>query len=167
MDITTKLTIRDDLVDSDPRAVDYVAYMIRNPDEGSEFDLLTKTLRSKITDDQRLIKTLGKAGYDVMIGYNSENIVGHMAFQEHNGKQERNWQMFHLYVDPKYRGKDIATELAKGLIDQARNYEVQNVRLGAGGHPIMAKVIKRLQKLHGKNLNIESNPQSHWINLKP
>jgi hypothetical protein len=166
MTLTTKLIIKDDLVNSNSEAVNYIANGIRNPDKGSEFDIKTREIRDKIPDNTQLIKTLAQGGYDIMLGYDKGSLIGHMAFQEHN-EDQTSWKMFHLYLKPEFRGKAYPIPLSKEFIIKAKENGIYRVRLGAGGHPIMAKIIDRIQKKYGKELGIESDIKSHWVTIKP
>jgi hypothetical protein len=162
MSLKTKLFIKENLLEN-KKELDYVLKnALSKVDQGSQFEEKNKDYLSSLKKHPKeLIKILGSQGYDIMLGYDNENLIGHMAFQEHNNSQGIDWEMFHLYVNPKERNKNYSLELSLEFLEKAKENKA-NIRLGAGGHPIMKKIIEKIQKKYNGKLKI----QDHWIFLR-
>ena len=166
MGLEGKLFVREGLL-KDQKAIEYVMQkVLPDIDKNSEFELQNKNLIEGMQNNpQDFINELIKKGYDAMLGYTDNEIIGHMAYQEHEDAGEKNWQMFRMKILPDNQNKGYSLPLTAAFIKKAREYNIKQVRLGKGGHDSMSKLLRILKKME-LELNIKVNENSHWVSTK-
>jgi GNAT superfamily N-acetyltransferase len=162
MNIEGKLFMRERLF-SNELAINYVLdTVLTDIDKGSEFEEKNRDLIATTSNPTEYIKQLALEGYDVMLGYDNEKIIGHMVFQEHYENPGSNWQMFRIYITPENRLKGYPVPLAEKFIEKASERGISKVRLGGGKNSIMKKIVQRIKK---QDYIEEINSNSLWITL--
>lgn len=164
MNLEGKLFIREELI-KNKSAKDYVLKtVLTDIDKDSEFEKRNlKAIKSSSNNPTEYIKQLAQQGYDVLIGYDGEEIIGHMAFQEHHEESGNNWQMFRIHIIPEKRLKGYPIPLSEEFLKKASKYGATKVRLGGGRNPIMKKILERIKM---QNYIEEIDFDSLWITLK-
>jgi hypothetical protein len=151
-------------------ALIYLTNQIAHPDKGSEFDKkagLTKYIfripAINTLVSGKLIEMLHGKGYDaLLLDYNGvapRQIIGHTAFQIHT---DNTLHVFSVLLNKNYRGEGLAQYMNERIIDVAYRKHIDRVRLGAGGHKCMEKIVDNIAK---KSIfNVESQGDN-WLKL--
>ena len=125
-----------------PGALDIITYMIRNPDEGSEFDIRTRPIRH--LPDDALLGAIISNNYDVLIGERYGGLVGLEGYQAHQQEDSLDWHMFRIHVEESAREQGFGTELAIHLIEHGKMNGVDRIRFGKGGNDYVVRIVHRL-----------------------
>lgn len=137
----------------------YVLQRVRNPDPGSEFDNKTREIMGH--PDSEVIDALEAGGYDMMLGYEGNEICGHLAFQRH----EDGLHVFSVALDKAYGDGRNLWNLTKGFLEQVRaGGEAKRVRISKGGNKHMEILLGLLKKKEGK-LGIRVDTENYWVEL--
>jgi len=161
MNLEGKLFIRERLI-NDNSARNYVIKTVLNDiDQGSEFEQRNSDLiKTNSSNPAEYMKQLAQQGYDVMIGYENEKIIGHMVFQEHKSSCRKNWQIFRIYTILEKRGQGYTIPLSVEFLKKACQHGITKVRLGGGKNPIMSKIAEGV-KMQLKNIEVDLD--SLWV----
>ncbi len=129
---------------------------------GSDFGNINRDFLDKGSKD---LEDLRDSGYEIMLTYLDEEIIGHVAFQKHEDQEHgKNWQVFHIYLIEKYRGKNIPFFQAIRLIEYAREKGIEHVRLSKGKHKVVRKYAQKLHDVqYGLGFRIDLD--THWMQL--
>ncbi len=139
----------------------YILKAIKNSDINSEFYLKMKEII--ILPEEVIIANFDnfkKVGYEVMLCYIENKIIGHVAYQKHENNGKSNWQMFQCYIKPEYRKNGHAHVFVEKFLKYAEKNSINSVRLGAGKHLSMKSLLKKLKKDE-----FDVDLETHWINL--
>jgi len=136
-----------------PAANRYAAMMLGNPDEGSEFDHVMGHMKFLFRNGEESLPLVSpfmsflhrNLGYDALLMEYDGNIVGHTAYQVHDREtDDPSIHVFSVYTHPSVRGRGMAAYMQDELIEKAPGMGVYRMRLGAGGHTVMSKLIDRV-----------------------
>ncbi len=131
MNIEGRLFITEGRLLLDPLATNYVTNVVLNDiDAGSEFDIKNKEVMNADLSPADKISYLAEKRYDVMIGYQQGNIIGHTAFQTHYYDGAPHWEMFRIFIPRDLRHKGYVVPLAEEFLREAWSYSIHRVKLG-------------------------------------
>lgn len=145
---------------------EYLINKIENPDPGSEFDMLTKWLRT-LPKEHRIpgLKQAGYNTYMMLDEKNNDSVVGFVGFQ----RKEQILNIFRFEIEEKYRGNNYQMQLIETLLgsDYTKTNNINKVKIGKwpsdtdnpNSHSV--NLISKLQKT-GK-YNVDTN--NHTITL--
>lgn len=147
-------------------AKNYIIARIAYPGKGSDFKrsigLFGFVLRIPVIKDMAsnlAISYLRYKNYDSLFLSLDEEIIGHTAFQIHSD----GLHAFSSEVKEEYRGRGLARYMAEQLINEARQKNINRVRIGAGKHEagrrIYANLSKRENELKVKSLG------NYWLEI--
>jgi len=142
----------------------YLANAIKNSDKGSTFESKMKNF-IHLKEDILIAHfgTFKEMGYETMLGYLQNEIVGFMAYQEHkNDNHTLDWKMFRCFVEPEHRGKGYAHSMAEDLVNYAMERSIDRVRLG--GEKERREMKSLLKRLDDKGYHV--NLKTQWVDLK-
>ena len=133
----------------------YIIEKIKNPDPGSEFDIMTQQLRNQYPQDQR-IPILATQGYDTMAYTDSNNTpIGLIAFQVKGDAMH----IFRFELEKKYRNKWLTVSMHDEILKS--NYitdkGIKKVKIGKTATEAAQEnkaSVKLLQKLREKGYNV-------------
>lgn len=157
--------------DDKKAALTYLTNIIAYPDIGSEFDKkvgLTKYIfripAVNVLVSEKLIGVLHEKGYDTLFldynGLSPRKIIGHTAFQIH--PNDNTLHVFSVRVDEQYRNEGLAVYMGERIVDVAYKQHIDRVRLGAGGHKCMERIIANIAKKSSFNVESQSD---NWLKL--
>lgn len=138
---------------------EYALHCAHNPDPGSKFDERTKALRG--LSDSELLAAMKADGYDMVLGYERDEICGHFAFQ----RQEDSLHVFSMMLRKGYGGGRNLWYLVNGFLEQIRtNEEKRRIRISEGGSEKI-KSLLHILKIKEKKLRIKVDLENYWIEM--
>ena len=162
MDIQGRLLIREGQIQN-PGALEYTLQRILTDiDKGSKFNTNNKDLIQENLTPEDYLKQLAKRGYDAMLGYDGETVFGHIVYQEHQGG--KSWHVFRVKVQEEFVAKGYALPFVISFIEKARNYGVDEIKLG-NEETKNEKMVKLLRILERREceLHLRVNRESHLV----
>ena len=166
MNLEGKLFIRENLFD-DETARDYVIQkVLTDIDSDSEFEIKNQELLRQEYNPFELMQKLASLGYDVMLGYDNEEIIGHIAYQQHQEEDKISWHMFRIFIPEEKRGRGYFIPLFKEVIKKARTYKISRLKMGneKTKNPYMVVLINALKRRE-KKLGIKIDEENHLLTL--
>lgn len=147
-------------------ATEYILDAIGKADPDSEFARLTTELSTLPKEDIRAsLEIFGRLGYNLMIGYLNQKIVGHIAYQRHQEEGQEVWKVFQRYVLPDLRSNGLGSLMDEHFLEHVRRQGVKRVKIGNGRrNPINARMNHNLG-LKGNKLGIEVDEDTGWITI--
>lgn len=146
---------------------EYFIEKIKNPDEWSDFDVLTKPLRNTQPENVR-IPALLQNRYRVFFLRNEEGknpvIKAFIALQVHNDIAK----VFRFEVEEKYRGQKLSLKTTQSLIDIFKeDTQIQKLKIGKWPTDTSKpekKAVELIQRLKNHNNGTYTvDPNTHTI----
>ncbi len=133
---------------------------IRNPDPESNF--ANSTLMIRLLPDIFILAPLKILGYNALLSYWENKLVGHIAYQQHKTSTGIDWRAFHHWIDPELRGRGIGTEQVRNFLRMAKERGIPRIRLSGKGSE---KVNGLVEKLYWKNPEFQNaiDLETHWV----
>ena len=136
----------------------YVLEWLKQPDPGSRFERESRRLRW--LPGRLPLMVLAASGYEGLIYVHRGRILAHV-FYSREGDEMR---VFHFYVDPELRGRDVGWRVALSILVHAREMGARVVRIGAGGDRrvnVLWKTIRRFEH----ELDVRVHLGAGWIEI--
>jgi len=145
----------------------YLSGKLGYPDEGSHFEKELGMARHlfRIPLFNAVVTFAGvsylqRKGYDALMVRLEEEIIGHTAFQVHD---DRSLHIFSVELQPKYRGRGLATSMVERVLSEARDRQIQRMRIGGGKHEATNSIHRHFSERE-KEFGIVAR-EGNWVDI--
>jgi GNAT superfamily N-acetyltransferase len=136
----------------------YVLDWLKRPEPGSRFERETRRLRW--LPGRLPLVVLAAAGYEGLVYVHEKRILGHVFY--HLAADEL--RVFHFFVDPELRGRDVGWRVALSTLAHARSMGARVVRIGAGGDRRVSTLWKTIRRFEHE-LDVRVHLDEGWIEI--
>jgi hypothetical protein len=126
-------------------ALQHIAWWSRHPDAGSRFERATRDLPD--ASDASRVATLQAQGYDGLLYFQHDKVIGHVFFQRHGSALHG----FSCWADETLRGRIFVRIALMDFVAHASQCPgIVRARVGGGHYPLTTRVLTRLRRIADK-----------------
>jgi len=154
MNLETHLVLKENLLKNKKESAYFIG-VISKADKKSEFHKKIKNDIPEILDNPKKAKDiLIEKGYESLIAYFKEDIVGHIAYQKETTQEGETWNAFHISLSEKYQKTIYLFALCKEFYIKAREQENVKIRFGNTKNRLNNLLLKKLKRIPETNIEI-------------
>ena len=141
----------------------YIVWWIKNPDEGSSFDKKTRYIRWLPGSVLLWLLVQKHYGGFLFMDDRCSQVIGHVFFQRHGDAVH----LFSMATRREMRGFGLGTDMIReSLLHVYADTSVNHVRIGAGGHPAVDKIWRKVVEGRlGLPFKVEPDEKVGWAHF--